>query len=86
MTDPTCHHGIDGGCFICTAGDTLQDMNERLLRSEQLNAELAQMLKANEWHGGPSDKECPQCEGSWDLQGHLPDCALDALLKKARTA
>jgi hypothetical protein len=82
--DPTCHHGIDGGCFTCTAGDTLQDMNERLLRSEQLNAELARMLTDVEWHGGGSDSECVDC-GAQKRSGHSNICKLAALLKKART-
>jgi hypothetical protein len=81
--DPTCHHGIDGGCFICTAGDTLQDMNERLLRSERLNAELARMLASLEW--ADDSWYCPVCTGT-TKRGHAPDCALDALLKKVRTA
>lgn len=56
------------------------------LRAErQLNAELARMLKANEWHGGGSDKECPECGGVRGLGDHSPDCALSAILKKAVT-
>jgi len=65
--------------------DALADTHERLLRSQQLNTELARMLAANEWHGGGSDKECPQCGGLRDIDGHAPGCALAAIMKKAST-
>lgn len=67
------------------------DMHDRLLRSEQLNAELARMLRKLEWSGiGPDgQKQCPVCfflpPPVTTRLAHDPNCALAALLKKATT-
>jgi hypothetical protein len=61
------------------------DLQVRLLRSEQLNAELARMLTSVEWSSADdSSGYCPECIAS-KRSDHYPDCALAALLKKART-
>jgi hypothetical protein len=61
------------------------DLQLRLLRSEQFNAELTRMLVNVEWSAGEYEASCPLCCGRKALEGHVGDCALAALLKKART-
>lgn len=61
------------------------DLQVRLLRSEQLNAELARMLSRLEWNRELLDvaERCPVCLAMKIGTNHDPDCALADLLKKA---
>lgn len=63
------------------------DLQLRLLASEQLNAELARMLKRLEWSrlNVRDEPNCAICCANKADAEHRPDCALTALLKKART-
>lgn len=48
--------------------------------------DMARVLLAVEWAGrssqGGDDGMCPACD-RWKERGHMPDCALDAALRKA---
>ncbi len=76
--------------------DELHVLLARLYRSQQLNAELARMLKQLEWIYVDGERECPECGVSMrgldpitlcftKLNDHSTDCALAAILKKATT-
>lgn len=80
---------LDADHKIICGGIKSEQLAQAIAHAINQHPDLVEMLKKHQWSDcyvdwGAFDvsDRCPECLGFVDDNGHFPDCALNALLKK----